>query len=284
MKAGPHAFSAPAKLNLMLRVVGRREDGYHLLQTVFRFIDYGDDVQITVRDDGAIRRTHDIAGIGADEDLTLRAARALKEASGTALGAEIALTKRLPLGGGLGGGSSDAATVLLALNQLWGTGLSRARLQALGLDLGADVPVFVHGTSAFAEGVGEVLTPIVLPPAWYVVLTPPVSVATARVFAHPDLKRDSKPIKMAGFSVGGLAEYASNDLESLVCRIYPEVAQHLAWLRQYGTALMTGSGAAVFASFTSEDAARAVIAKLPEEMNGFVARGMDRHPLWDLAR
>ena len=272
-------FPAPAKLNLMLRVVGRRADGYHLLQTVFRFIDYGDELRLEVRGDGAIRRVNDVPGVAEADDLSVRAGRLLQRATGTKLGADIELVKRLPMGAGLGGGSSDAATVLLALNHLWGTGLSRERLQALGLELGADVPVFVFGESAAGEGIGEVLTPLTLPPAWYVVLTPRVAVATGPVFAHPELKRDSKTIKIQGFS----AEAATNDLEPLVCRLYPEVARHLEWLRQHGPARMTGSGAAVFASFGAESAARAVLARLPSTMSGFVARGLDRHPLRALA-
>jgi 4-diphosphocytidyl-2-C-methyl-D-erythritol kinase len=277
-------FPAPAKLNLMLRVVGRRSDGYHRLQTIFRFLDYGDELGITVREDGVVRALHVLPGVDPANDLTVRAARLLKQATGTTLGADIALVKKLPLGGGLGGGSSDAASVLLALNELWRAGLSRRELQALALELGADVPVFVFGQSAFAEGIGEELTPLTLPPAWYVVLTPPVSVATAGVFAHPDLKRDSKAIKIRRFSVGALANHAVNDLEALVCRLYPDVARYLDWLKQHGPALMTGSGAAVFASFDTEDAARAVMAQLPVGMSGFVARGMDRHPLRELAR
>lgn len=283
MTPGAHTFPAPAKLNLMLRVVGRRSDGYHLLETVFRFLDHGDEVRISVRRDGEIRRVRELAGVAADDDLTMRAAHLLKQETGAPLGADIDVTKRLPLGSGLGGGSSDAATVLLALNRLWDTGLSRAQLQALGLQLGADVPVFVFGASAFGEGIGASLQPVLLPPAWYLVLTPPVSVATPRIFAHPDLKRDSKTIKIQGFSVGGLAKYAANDLESLVCRLYPEVTRHLDWLKQHGPALMTGSGAAVFASFEAEDAARALMAQLPATMSGFVARGLDEHPLRDLA-
>lgn len=279
-------FPAPAKLNLMLRVVGRRPDGYHLLETVFRFLDYGDEVRLTVRSDGVIRRTRPLAGVSEDDDLTVRAARLLKKATQSARGADIELSKRLPLGAGLGGGSSDAATVLLALNHLWGTGLSRDALHGLALELGADVPVFVFGESAFGEGIGEDLAPLPLPPAWYVVLTPQVSVPTERIFGHPDLKRDSKPIKIQGFSVGGLAnglrKYGANDLESLVCRLYPEVARHLEWLRQHGPALMTGSGASVFAAFENERAAREVMAELPADMKGFVARGLDRHPLWEL--
>lgn len=278
-----HSFPAPAKLNLMLRVVGRRADGYHLLQTVLRFIDFGDEVRLTVREDGSIRRVRELPGVAEADDLTVRAARLLKQATGTAYGADIEVAKRVPLGAGLGGGSSDAATVLLALNHLWGTQKTRAELQSLGVELGADVPVFVFGENAFAEGIGERLTPLSLPPAWYVVLTPPVTVPTARIFAHPDLKRDSKPIKIQGFSVAGSGTRAVNDLQSLVCRLYPEVARYLEWLRQHGPALMTGSGAAVFAGFDTEDSARGVLAKLPAAMHGFVARGLDRHPLLELA-
>jgi 4-diphosphocytidyl-2-C-methyl-D-erythritol kinase len=273
-------FPAPAKLNLMLRVVGRRPDGYHLLQTVFRFVDYADEVAITLRDDGVLSRGAEPADIPADVDLTLRAARLLRERTGSTAGAHIELLKRLPVGGGLGGGSSDAATVLLALNHLWRTGLTRAELQALALELGADVPVFVFGRSAFGEGIGEVLTPLDLPPAWYVVLAPGVQVATARIFGDPDLKRDSKPIKIQAFSVSS----AANDLEELVCRLYPVVARNLEWLKRYGPAMMTGSGSCVFASFDTEDAARAVLSELPPDMSGFVGQGLDRHPLWALAQ
>jgi 4-diphosphocytidyl-2-C-methyl-D-erythritol kinase len=279
MNAPQHSFPAPAKLNLMLRVVGRRTDGYHLLQPVFRFIDYGDTLSFSVRGDGVIARVNAVPGIAAEDDLSVRAARLLQRASGTAFGADITLKKRLPPGGGLGGGSSDAATTLLALNRLWRLDLPRTRLLELALQLGADVPVFVFGDNAFAEGIGERLTPIALPPAWYVVLTPPVAVSTARVFSHPELKRDSKMITIQSFSV----ESAGNDLEPLVCREYPEVARHLGWLRQFGPALMTGSGASVFAGFAAENAAREVLARLPATMKGFVAQGLVRHPLRDLA-
>lgn len=285
MSAAPLTFPAPAKLNLMLRVIGRRADGYHLLQTVFRFIDYGDTLSFGVRVDGVIARVNALAGVAAEHDLCVRAARLLQRATGTALGADIALEKRLPLGGGLGGGSSDAATTLLALNHLWGTGCSRAQLQTLALELGADVPVFVFGDNAFAEGVGERLTAISLPPAWYVVLVPPIAVSTAGVFAHPELKRDSKKITIQSFSVGaaGIAvDDAVNDLQPLVCREYPEVARHLQWLGQFGPAMMSGSGACVFAGFASESAARGVLAQLPGDMRGFAARGLERHPLRDI--
>ena len=272
------AFPAPAKLNLMLRVVGRRADGYHLLQTVFRFIEQGDVVRLRVRRDGVITRLRSLPEVAEADDLTVRAAQVLQAATGTRLGADIDLEKRLPMGGGLGGGSSDAATVLLALNHLWQTGLSRKRLQALALPLGADVPVFVYGQSAVAEGVGEELSPLALPPAWYLVLVPPVAVLTADVFRHPELKRDSGKVKIQGFSVP-----RGNDLEPVVCREYPEVARHLAWLNQYGEAQMTGSGACVFAAFADQEAARGALTACPATMRGFVARGLDVHPLHGLA-
>jgi 4-diphosphocytidyl-2-C-methyl-D-erythritol kinase len=274
------SYPAPAKLNLMLRVTGRRADGYHLLQTVFRCIDYGDTLRFAVREDGAIMRANEIAGVPEADDLTLRAARLLQRVASIRLGADIALEKRLPLGGGLGGGSSDAATTLIVLNRLWGLDLPRPRLQELALELGADVPMFVFGESALGTGIGEKLTPLALPPAWYLVLFPPVNVATARIFQDSDLKRDSNPIKIPPFSVVA----RSNDLEPVVCRYYPEVARHLAWLRQFGGALMTGSGACVFAEFSTEAEARSVLRQLPMTMRGVVARGLDRHPLWSLCK
>ncbi|HEX9686935.1 MAG TPA: 4-(cytidine 5'-diphospho)-2-C-methyl-D-erythritol kinase [Burkholderiales bacterium] len=273
-------FPAPAKLNLMLRVTGRRADGYHFLQTVIRFIDYGDTLTFRVREDGAVNRVNDVAGVPAAEDLSVRAALRLQQACGTRLGAEVTLQKRLPLGGGLGGGSSDAATTLLALNALWRAGLPRERLLALALELGADVPVFVGGENALVEGIGERLTPLDLPADWYLVLNPPVAVPTARIFSHNQLKRDSKPIKITAFSI----EQAGNDLEPVVCREYPEVARHLAWLRRAGPAWVTGAGACVFAAFPTEQAARQVWNEAPAGMQGFIARGLARHPLRDLAR
>jgi 4-diphosphocytidyl-2-C-methyl-D-erythritol kinase len=278
--SGQRRYPAPAKLNLMLRVTGRRADGYHLLQTVIRFIDYGDMLTFRVREDGAVNRLNEVAGVPAADDLAVRAARRLQQACGTRLGADITLRKRLPLGGGLGGGSSDAATTLLVLNRLWRAGLSRKRLLALALELGADVPVFVAGDNALAEGIGERLTPLDLPPAWYLVLTPPVQVPTARIFSHNQLKRDSKPIKITAFSV----EQAGNDLEHVVCGEYPEVARHLAWLRQAAPAWVTGTGACVFAAFPTGNAARRVLKQAPAGMRGFIARGLARHPLRDLAR
>jgi 4-diphosphocytidyl-2-C-methyl-D-erythritol kinase len=273
------AFPAPAKLNLMLRVTGRRADGYHLLQSIFRFVDYGDTLNVTVRGDGAIVRTTDVPGIPPEADLSVRAARLLQAATGTGQGCELSLVKRLPVGAGLGGGSSDAATALLALNHLWGTGLKRGELQALGLQLGADIPAFVFGQTAWAEGVGEALTPFEAPPAWYVVLTPPVSVPTREIFTDPELTRNSIPLKIRGFS----AERAENTLESVVRRRYPIVDAYLVWLAQHGPALMTGSGSAVFAAYAGERQARQVLEALPAGMRGFVARGLDRHPLHGLA-
>jgi 4-diphosphocytidyl-2-C-methyl-D-erythritol kinase len=219
-----------------------------------------------------------VESVAADDDLCVRAARTLQAATGTNLGVDIELDKRLPLGGGLGGGSSDAATTLVVLNKLWKTGLNRAQLQDLALKLGADVPVFVFGENAVGEGIGEALQSIELPPAWYVVLAPPVVVSTAHVFAHADLKRDSKKLIIQSFSDVTLV----NDLEPLVCREYPEVARCLAWIGRYGTAQMTGSGACVFAAFDTEAAAHGVLEKLPAGMRGLVARGLERHPLHGL--
>jgi 4-diphosphocytidyl-2-C-methyl-D-erythritol kinase len=284
------AYPAPAKLNLMLRVTGRRADGYHLLQTVFRFIDYGDSLRFRVRDDGVITRVNDVAGVPEDSDLCVRAARLLQQVTGVALGVDIHLEKRLPMGGGLGGGSSDAATTLLVLNQLWRTGISRVQLVDLSVELGADVPVFVFGQNALAEGIGEQLQALDLPPAWYVVLCPPVIVPTASVFAHPDLKRDSKKVTIQGFS-GSVREFGSgwleanarNDLQALVVKLHPEVARYLGWLSRYSTAaLMTGSGACVFAPFDSEAEAKQVLAQLPAGMQGFVAQGLPQHPLYSM--
>jgi len=276
-------YPAPAKLNLFLHVVGRRADGYHLLQTVFRFLDFGDSLQIDPRMDGEIKLLTPLAGVPESRDLCWRAASLLQQHTGCRLGADIGLIKRLPMGGGLGGGSSDAATVLLALNRLWGVNLPRAELQALGLALGADVPVFVFGHSAFAEGVGEVLTELTLAPASYVVLTPPVHVATAAIFSHPGLTRNTPSIRIADLFDG----FGRNDLQPLACALYPEVAEYLAWLNAQvgvdGNARMTGSGACVYAAFPGRDDAEKVFAKRPGRMSGFVADGLDQHPLLGFA-
>ena len=281
MSMAPSRYPAPAKLNLFLHVVGRRSDGYHLLQTVFRFINYGDELAFHVRDDGVIRRTTQLAGVPEDSDLCVRAARLLQQHTGSGLGVDIELVKRLPLGGGLGGGSSDAATTLISLNRLWKTGVSREDLQGLGLRLGADVPVFVFGRNAFAEGVGERLQEVILEPAWYLVLVPEAAVSTAEIFSAAELTRNTNAITIAAFSAGpGHRSTGRNDLEPVVVRRYPQVARSLEWLRRYGDARMTGSGACVFCAFGSEAQAAMVLSELPEGMRGFVARGLDRHPLW----
>ncbi len=282
---------APAKLNLFLHVVGRRADGYHLLQTLFRFIDLNDTLHFTLRADGVVRRVNDIEGVPAEADLVVRAARLLQRETGCVLGVDIQVDKRIPMGGGLGGGSSDAATTLLALNRLWELNVSREKLMAWGLTLGADVPVFVYGENAFAEGVGEQLQRYDLPVAWYVVLCPPVHVPTAQIFSHPELTRNTFSMTMralpkgqdfkSGQNQGGLQ--LGNDLQAVACALYPAVAAHLAWLSQFAPALMTGSGACVFAEFATEVAAQAVLQKLPSSMRGFVARGLQQHPLKSFA-
>jgi 4-diphosphocytidyl-2-C-methyl-D-erythritol kinase len=280
-------YPAPAKLNLFLHVIGRRADGYHLLQSLFRLVDRGDTLRFAPRRDGRILRARPLDGVPEEKDLCLRAARLLQESSGCRQGIEITLEKRLPMGGGVGGGSSDAATVLLALNRLWNLGWPRRRLQELGLLLGADVPFFIFGRSAFVEGVGERFRAVDLPPAWYLVVEPAASVPTGEIFSAPNLTRDTKAIKMADFSAGWGANrvglYGRNDLEPVVCERYPAVAQALAWLRQHAEARMTGAGACVFAPFAAERDARSVLAQLPEGVTGWVARSLDAHPLRTLA-
>lgn len=278
------AFPAPAKINLFLHITGRRADGYHLLQSVFQLLDFGDTIHLQPRDDGKILRTTDVVGVPESQDLCVRAAAALQQATGCRMGVEIGVEKRIPMGGGLGGGSSDAATVLLALNRLWQLGLSRSELMRIGLTLGADVPVFVFGRNAWAEGVGEVLTAVDLPERYFVVLTPQVHVATAQVFAHPALTRDTKPLKIADFSNGALPELFRNDLETVVCKEFPAVASTLNWLNQFGQARMSGSGASVFVAASSQQQANEILAQKPAGTTGFVARSMNRHPLLDYAK
>lgn len=272
------AYPAPAKLNLFLHVVGRRADGYHLLQTLFRFVDYGDTLHFAPREDGRVRLLNPLPGVPEESDLTVRAARLLQQAANCTRGADIRLEKRLPMGGGLGGGSSDAATVLLALNHLWQLGLSRERLQALGLTLGADVPVFIFGRTAFAEGVGEALQAVPAAPAWYLVLQPPVAVPTVDIFRAPELKRDTPAMAAADWRPG----LGGNDLEPVACARFPQVARHLAWLQRFGRARMSGSGACVFAEFPDQAGAEAALAQLPPDMRGWVAPGLDSHPLYGL--
>ncbi len=279
MRAAGGLFPAPAKLNLFLHVVGRRADGFHLLQTVFRFLSVGDQLEIASRQDGELRLLAPLPGVAQDKDLCWRGARLLQAHTGCRLGADIRLEKRLPMGGGLGGGSSDAASVLLALNRLWGLDLPRTELQALGLQLGADVPVFVFGRAAFAEGVGEVLTPWTPAPASYVVLVPPVHVATPAIFTHPGLTRNTPSVRISRLSDG----FGHNDLESVACTLHPEVAEYLGWLKDHGDARMTGSGGCVFASYPTRAEAEAVFALRPGRMDGFVADGLDQHPLFGFA-
>lgn len=270
------AWLAPAKLNLMLRVIGRRPDGYHQLQTVFQFIDRCDRLTFTPRADGRIERLDGPADVPPAADLVVRAARALQRHTGCGRGADIRLDKRLPMGGGLGGGSSDAATTLHALNQLWGLDLTTAELAGIGLGLGADVPVFVHGFAAWGEGVGEDLVPVDLPESWYLVLVPPCHVSTAAVFNDPDLTRNSPPITIAGFLAGD----CRNDCLDVVLPRYPEVAAALQWLAGYAEARLTGTGGCVFAAFSSAAAAEQVRALAPAGLGAFVARGCNRSPLF----
>ena len=272
-------WPAPAKLNLFLHIVGRRADGYHELQTCFQFVDLCDEITVDVRADGQIGRAFDIPGLPESADLCIRAARALKEASGSPLGADISLLKRIPIGGGLGGGSSDAATCLVALNRLWGIHWPTHRLAALGLKLGADVPVFVQGRVSWAEGVGERLTPLYPPRApaerIYLILKPNVSVSTAEVFQDPELTRNSAPITIHGF----LASGGRNDCLGVVRRRYPEVAHALDWLSLFGSARLTGTGACVFLACETMDLGREIMHKMPAEFEGFLARGLNDSPL-----
>jgi len=270
-----HSLPAPAKLNLFLHVTGRRADGYHELQTLFRLLDFGDTLHLEVRNDGAVVRSDPLPGVEPQHDLAARAAHALQMASGCRLGATIGLSKRLPMGGGLGGGSSNAATVLLGLNRLWGLHWPRARLQELALPLGADVPVFVFGRNAWAEGVGERLQAVELPPAWYTVLTPPRGVATATVFAAPELTRNHAPIKIRAFFEG----LAGNDLQAVAAGLEPDIAEHLEWLSQFGRPLMSGSGSSVFVELASAGDAERVLQASRPQRTGFVAQGLDLHPL-----
>jgi 4-diphosphocytidyl-2-C-methyl-D-erythritol kinase len=280
-------YPAPAKLNLFLHIVGRLPDGYHLLQSVFTAIDLCDRIRIQVREDGRIEGAGEIPGVPPDEDLALRAARLLKEATGTPLGATIEVEKHIPMGGGLGGGSSDAATVLLVLNRLWNAGFDEEALGEIGLSLGADVPFFVQGRPAWAEGIGDRLTPIDIPPSWYLVLVPPVTVSTPSVYGAAELTRNTEPLKMEDFSAHPPAFLEGcrfhNDMEAVVVARYPEVREHLAWLARHAKARMTGSGGCVFAAFASREAAQQVLDQLPATMRGFVARGLQYHPLREVS-
>jgi 4-diphosphocytidyl-2-C-methyl-D-erythritol kinase len=277
--SGERPWPAPAKLNLFLHIVGRRPDGYHELQTCFQFVDLCDDIHIGVRSDGEIRRLRGATGVSPDSDLCVRAARALQTASGCSLGATIDVVKRIPMGAGLGGGSSDAATCLVALNRLWGLNMPSAMLAELGLKLGADVPVFVHGRAAWAEGVGDRLTPLWPPQAPpecnYLILKPNVFVSTAEIFRDPELTRNSPPITINGF----LASGGRNDCLGVVRRRYPEVARALDWLSLFGHARLTGTGACVFLGLSSMDRYAEIVRKLPPVFDAFLVRGLNDSPL-----
>lgn len=277
---------APAKLNLFLHVTGRRPDGYHQLQSVFQLLDHGDRLDFRMREDGAIRRLSEMAGVPPEADLVMRAARLLQEHSGCRHGIDITVDKRLPMGGGLGGGSSDAATTLIALNHLWKTGLSRAELMHIGLKLGADVPFFVFGSNAFAEGIGEALTQVSTPRCWYIVLEPGIEVPTARIFSDPHLTRDTKMVKITDFSEAlnqGELGFGKNDLQVVATRLFAPISEALEWLAQYGSARMTGSGACVFCAFEQEHEADAVLQAAPKsgqpQWKLWKARAIERHPL-----
>jgi 4-diphosphocytidyl-2-C-methyl-D-erythritol kinase len=279
MAAVSAPWPAPAKLNLFLHIVGRRPDGYHELQTCFQFVDLADEIRIEVRRDGRIRRTLDMPGVAEDEDLCIRAARALQTAAGCPLGADIGVLKRIPMGGGLGGGSSDAATCLVALNHLWRLNWRTADLAALGLKLGADVPVFIGGRTAWAEGVGERLTPLYAPlaPAEpnYLILKPNIGVSTAEVFQDPELTRNSAAITIHGFLKAG----GRNDCLGVVRRRYPEVARAFDWLSGFGPARLTGTGACVFLACESMALGQEIVSKLPAGLDAFLVRGLNDSPL-----
>lgn len=268
-------WPAPAKINLFLHILGRRADGYHLLQTVFQFIDLQDELRITAHTGGEIRLLTPLPGVPPQQDLCVRAAHALRDYTGCRLGADIELTKHIPMGGGLGGGSSDAATTLLALNRLWALDLPRSQLAAIGLALGADVPVFVGGRAAWAEGIGEQLTPLELDEPWYLIVDPGVAVATATVFKHPKLTRNTPPITISGFRSGD----TGNDCLAVVRRLYPDVDAAYRWLSKFGQAHLSGTGGCLFARFDARQAADAAKMQLPAPWRGWVARGRNHHPL-----
>ncbi|MFL9582974.1 4-(cytidine 5'-diphospho)-2-C-methyl-D-erythritol kinase [Stenotrophomonas sp. AB1(2024)] len=273
-------WPAPAKLNLFLHITGRRADGYHELQSVFRLLDWGDRVRLRVREDGQVRREGaSVAGVAEADDLAVRAAILLKNHANVAEGVDITIEKRIPAGGGFGGGSSDAATVLVALNRLWRAGLCEDALAGLGLQLGADVPVFVRGRNAWAEGVGEHLTPLALPPAWYVIADPGVHVPTAALFASADLTRDAPVAKIADFASGSLL---GNAFEPVLRRREPAVEAVLIALDRIGRARLTGSGSGCFVEFATRAAAEQGLARLPEELRAWVAAGVERSPLLDV--
>jgi len=270
---------SPAKLNLFLHITGRRVDGYHNLQTLFQLLDYGDTLSFTTRNDNQISLAPELPGVSFEQNLIIKAVRALEAFKPVNMGVDIQLEKRLPMGGGIGGGSSNAATTLVALNHLWGCGLSKCQLQNIGLQLGADVPVFINAQTAWAEGVGEELQAIEMQPKWFLVIQPDCHVSTAEIFSHKDLTRDTSAIKVAAF----LEQGGQNDCEALVRKLYPQVDNALIWLQNFDhNARMTGTGACVFASFESAEIALNVQAQLPKHLPGFVAQGVNQSPLYKL--
>lgn len=280
-------WPAPAKLNLFLHITGRRADGYHLLQTVFQFLDWGDRLAFEPRNDGQITYATPLPGVPMAQDLVVRAAHLLQQQAAGLPGVTLHLDKRLALGAGLGGGSSDAATTLLVLNELWQLKLDSEQLSVLGLQLGADVPVFIQGHAAWAEGIGERLQPIELPEWWYLVITPPCQVATGRIFSDIRLKRDCQPITIDGFLSGQAQNVCENVCEPVACRHFPQIRQALDWLDDHGSdscgqARMTGTGASVFMAFAQREAAERAYHQLPDEWQGFVAQGLNRSPLFDM--
>jgi 4-diphosphocytidyl-2-C-methyl-D-erythritol kinase len=275
------AWPAPAKINLFLHIVGKRADGYHNLQTVFQFVDYGDDLYFQINSQAKISRNYDL-GFSEELDLCLRAAKLLKRYAAPECGVEIGITKRLPIGGGLGGGSSDAATVLIALNVLWDIGLSRQKLAEIGLSLGADVPVFVMGRSAWAEGVGEQLTPLKLAETWFLVLNPQISVSTAQIFSNKHLTPAPEMKKIRALEKGIDSSFGENQLEAIVRAEYPQVNSLIEWLSKYGQPRMSGSGGSVFMPVSSQQQGLEIFAKRPSYSVGFVAKGLNNHPLLSL--
>lgn len=286
------SFLAPAKINLFLHITGQRADGYHTLQSVFQLLNFYDTLHIKITQNNSINRTREVLGVPASQCLCALAAIALKEATNCKLGVDYYVTKKIPIGGGLGGGSSDAATMLLALNKLWGLNLSREKLMQIGLTLGADVPVFIFGQTAWAEGIGEQLTAIDLPQhyvaQYYLVLTPKIHVSTAQVFANYALTRDTKPLKMTDFSryinLSQNLGLFKNDLEAVVCKEFSAVASTLNWMSQFGKARMSGSGASVFVAVNSKQRADELLAIKPANITGFVAKGIIEHPHFELIR
>jgi 4-diphosphocytidyl-2-C-methyl-D-erythritol kinase len=266
---------APAKLNLFLHITGRRSDGYHLLQTVFQFLDYADEITLSLRNDGEIVRLTDVPGVPAQQDLMVKAAQLLKMHTGVNKGIDISINKKLPMGGGLGGGSSDAATILLGLNTLWQCHLSEDELATLGLQLGADVPVFVRGQSAWAEGVGENIQAIDIPEPWYLVVRPDVNISTAKLFSDKRLTRDCEPIRIPHFLAGA----GGNVFEPIARNHYPDVDDAMHWLSQYGKAKLTGTGSCIFAEFSDEKNAKNALDQLPGQWSGFIAKGINISPL-----